>query len=255
MPRSCVDRRRAAGVGLASEAVPEQPMIELESSDVEISTTDGSMPAFLCKPRTGGPFPAVLVLMEAFGVTGHIRDVASRIAKEGYVTLVPDLYYRHLPNNTFGYDQVDTKSESIRTLTMASSVTSALPTTLAQRKTRGESFWGSSIGTCGELRNENAALVRAEGRTSGDGRRRAHPGAFRRPPTNACRGEGTWGYPVIAGPAADSTGDGPAPGVQWHMLDRGVQRSHQEERRHKACRPRRRVSVSAAVPPADWSPV
>jgi carboxymethylenebutenolidase len=45
--------------------------------------------------------------MEAFGLTQHIRDVAVRIANEGYVVLAPDLYYRELPNNKFGYDEVE----------------------------------------------------------------------------------------------------------------------------------------------------
>jgi carboxymethylenebutenolidase len=64
------------------------------------------MPAFLCKPERSGRFPAVLLLMEAFGLTSHIRDVAARIAREGYVVLAPDLYYREPSDHTFGYDQV-----------------------------------------------------------------------------------------------------------------------------------------------------
>jgi carboxymethylenebutenolidase len=31
----------------------------------------------------------------------------TRIAKLGYVVLAPDLYYRELPNNKFGYDEVE----------------------------------------------------------------------------------------------------------------------------------------------------
>jgi carboxymethylenebutenolidase len=80
--------------------------MDIESRDVEIDAADGTMPAFLCAPKAPGPLPAVLVLMEAFGLTPHIRDVTARIAREGYVALAPDLYYRELPNNKFGYDQV-----------------------------------------------------------------------------------------------------------------------------------------------------
>jgi carboxymethylenebutenolidase len=32
--------------------------------------------------------------MEAFGLNSHIKDVANRIAAEGYVVLAPDMYYR-----------------------------------------------------------------------------------------------------------------------------------------------------------------
>lgn len=88
----------------------------IEQTEVLISTPDGQMPAYLFTP-TGSDYseggtashrkPAVLLLMEAFGLTSHIRDVAARIAHEGYVVLTPDLYYRELPNNKFGYDEVE----------------------------------------------------------------------------------------------------------------------------------------------------
>ncbi|QYO68284.1 dienelactone hydrolase family protein [Leptolyngbya sp. 7M] len=74
---------------------------------VVISTPDGQMPAFLYRSVEGGQKPAVILLMEAFGLTSHIRDVAARIANEGYVVLTPDLYYRELPNNKFEYGEVE----------------------------------------------------------------------------------------------------------------------------------------------------
>lgn len=81
--------------------------MEIEQSHLLIPTPEGQMPAVLVAPTHTDPQPAVLLLMEAFGVTSHIRDVAVRIAGEGYTVLIPDLYYRELPNNTFGYDEVD----------------------------------------------------------------------------------------------------------------------------------------------------
>jgi len=81
-------------------------MMQIEQSEVAILTPDGQMSAFLCTPVEPEPMPAVLLLMEAFGLTQHIRDVATRIAKEGYVVLVPDLYYRK-PNSKFSYDEVE----------------------------------------------------------------------------------------------------------------------------------------------------
>ena len=70
-----------------------------------ISTADGTMIAFLARPTAVGRYPAVLVLMEAFGLNGHIKDVATRIAAEGYVTIAPDVYYREA-NSVVGYDQL-----------------------------------------------------------------------------------------------------------------------------------------------------
>lgn len=82
-------------------------MVETELSRVSVPAVDGVMPAVLCRPRQGGSHAGVLVLMEAFGLTPHIEDVTMRIAREGYVAMAPDLYYRDLPNNKFGYDQVN----------------------------------------------------------------------------------------------------------------------------------------------------
>ena len=61
---------------------------------VEIPTSDGAMGAHVSRPQAVGPFPAVMVLMEAFGLNAHIRSVADRIAREGYVAVAPDLYHR-----------------------------------------------------------------------------------------------------------------------------------------------------------------
>jgi len=80
---------------------------ELQVEQVLISTPDGQMPAFLYTDGNAVRKPAILLLMEAFGLTSHIQDVAARIAGEGYVVLTPDLYYRELPPTKFGYDDVE----------------------------------------------------------------------------------------------------------------------------------------------------
>ncbi len=80
---------------------------QIQQTEVMIPTPDGQMPAVLFTHPEISFQPAVLLLMEAFGLTSHIRDVATRIAREGYVVLTPDLYYRELPDNKFGYDEVE----------------------------------------------------------------------------------------------------------------------------------------------------
>ena len=68
--------------------------MEIRTETVNLTIPDGKMPAYLCHPAGAGPHPAVIVVMEAFGLNGHIEDVTERIAREGYVTLAPDLYHR-----------------------------------------------------------------------------------------------------------------------------------------------------------------
>lgn len=49
--------------------------------------------AYLAMPTGAGPFPAVVVIQEWWGLNDHIKDVAERYAREGYVGLAPDLYH------------------------------------------------------------------------------------------------------------------------------------------------------------------
>lgn len=74
---------------------------------IEVQAPGGGMPTFVAKPEGEGPWPAVVVLIEAFGLVPHVEGVAERIAGEGYVVAAPDVYYRHLPDNKFGYDELE----------------------------------------------------------------------------------------------------------------------------------------------------
>ncbi len=56
-----------------------------------------SMNAYVAVPAGDGPYPAIILFQEAFGVNGHIRNVADRIAGEGYVVIAPELFHRTAP--------------------------------------------------------------------------------------------------------------------------------------------------------------
>lgn len=47
---------------------------------------------YLSRPTDTGPWPAVVVLHEWWGLDPHFRELSRRLAAEGYVVLVPDLY-------------------------------------------------------------------------------------------------------------------------------------------------------------------
>ena len=51
-----------------------------------------TLPAFYACPEGDGPFPAVVVIHEIFGLNDHIRNVATRFAEAGYAALAVDLY-------------------------------------------------------------------------------------------------------------------------------------------------------------------
>ena len=67
---------------------------EIHTSMVDYQSGGVHIAAFLARPAGTGPYPAILVLQEWWGLNDHIKDVARRLAREGYVALAPDLYSR-----------------------------------------------------------------------------------------------------------------------------------------------------------------
>ena len=47
----------------------------MQTENVELTTSDGPMRLYVARPD-GEPQAAVIVIMEAFGLNGHIEDVA-----------------------------------------------------------------------------------------------------------------------------------------------------------------------------------
>jgi carboxymethylenebutenolidase len=80
-----------------------------ERVDVEVDPGEPPMSAFLARPATPGPHAGVIVGHELFGVGGHVRDVAERLASLGHLALAPDLHHRtapwvELPHDAAGRD-------------------------------------------------------------------------------------------------------------------------------------------------------
>ena len=68
---------------------------------VTIRTRDGDCPCEVLTPRGDGPWPAVIVYMDAGGIRPGMTNVAQQVADLGYVTLLPDLFYRYGPYGPF----------------------------------------------------------------------------------------------------------------------------------------------------------
>ncbi len=72
---------------------------------IEIPTGDGaSMGAYLALPESGSGAGLVL-LQEIFGINQSLREAADLFAEEGYVTIVPDLFWRIEPGIDLGYSE------------------------------------------------------------------------------------------------------------------------------------------------------
>jgi carboxymethylenebutenolidase len=80
--------------GLAATTGQAAPAVrDVVETDVEIKTPDGTCDAAFIHPKTGS-HPGVLLWPDAFGLRPSMRDMAKRLAAEGYSVLVPNPFYR-----------------------------------------------------------------------------------------------------------------------------------------------------------------
>jgi carboxymethylenebutenolidase len=89
----------ATGFAAAVQPVAAQTQVHtdtqgLAAGEAKIATKDSAMPAYYAMPANARGVPVILVVQEIFGVHEHIKDVARRLAKEGYLAIAPELYAR-----------------------------------------------------------------------------------------------------------------------------------------------------------------
>src|SRR6266508_1933502 len=76
----------------ASQSSPSDP--EILTHNVEYQGKAGTVSAYLARPVKAGKYPGIVVIHENQGLTDHIRDIARRLAKDGFVALAPDFLSR-----------------------------------------------------------------------------------------------------------------------------------------------------------------
>jgi carboxymethylenebutenolidase len=100
-----VDRRvflkAAVGGGFAAATLPvtAQTLVTTDTTGLSagdhVIVIDGQdVPVYRAQPEGKTNPPVILVISEIFGVHEHIKDVARRFAKAGYMAVAPDLFVR-----------------------------------------------------------------------------------------------------------------------------------------------------------------
>jgi carboxymethylenebutenolidase len=62
------------------------------TNEIVIKANGAEVRGFVARPQTAGKTPALILVQEWWGVNDHIKDVAQRYAREGFLTIAPDLY-------------------------------------------------------------------------------------------------------------------------------------------------------------------
>jgi carboxymethylenebutenolidase len=65
----------------------------VKTSDLMFRAGDEQVKGFLAEPEGKGPFPAIVIIQEWWGLNDWIKENAQRLAAQGYVCLAPDLYH------------------------------------------------------------------------------------------------------------------------------------------------------------------
>lgn len=65
----------------------------MSQTTVDVTTPRGTMPTYIYRPDGDGPFPRVVLYMDAPGIRPALFGYAERLAGAGYTAIVPDLYY------------------------------------------------------------------------------------------------------------------------------------------------------------------
>ena len=68
----------------------------MTSSPLTITTPDGAFSAYVARPAAAKA-PAVVVIQEIFGVNAVMRDICDDLARQGYLAVCPDLFWRIEP--------------------------------------------------------------------------------------------------------------------------------------------------------------
>ncbi|MCU1395266.1 MAG: hypothetical protein JWM34_3694 [Ilumatobacteraceae bacterium] len=135
-------------------------------TNVTVTTPDGECPALLSTPDGDGPWPAVILFMDAGGVRPSLESMADGLAAMGYVAFLPNMYYRSGPFEPFDPATAFTDPEQRARLgALMSTVTKAAATSdtgafldyLAQHP----QVAGTAVGTTGYCMGGGLSLTAA----------------------------------------------------------------------------------------------
>ena len=80
-------------------------------NNINIKTNAGIMDSYICYPNTSKSLPSIIFYMDAPAIRQELRDMCKKIAEEGYIVLLPNLFYRHGKEGKYPFDQNNYKDK------------------------------------------------------------------------------------------------------------------------------------------------
>ena len=68
-------------------------MAVVRTSNVDLKVNGDNAYAYVAQPDDDATHPGIVLIQEWWGIEPHIRDLAQRLAADGFVVAVPDLYH------------------------------------------------------------------------------------------------------------------------------------------------------------------
>ena len=111
LPSGRSGRPRSSVAGVAVSAGGEMYVHPAMGETVDFESDGDTASGYLVTPPAGSG-PGVLVMQEWWGLDPGIKQSAERIAADGFVVLVPDLYHGELA----GHDEMDKAAQLMQSL-------------------------------------------------------------------------------------------------------------------------------------------
>ncbi len=148
----------------AQAAMVEEADERLVTETVSYPGAKGEMKGYLVRPKgASASLGSVIVIHENRGLNGHIRDVARRVALEGFVALAPDF----LSPQGGTPDDEDKAREMFSGLDMAATVANAEATRVWLAKREGANGNVGAVGFCWGGGLVNRLATKSEGLNAG----------------------------------------------------------------------------------------
>lgn len=143
MRRSCWNLATVLVCAVAAHALLPAPLGAAPADTAMVRLAGDGPRAFVAYPPGDHAAPAILVVHEWWGLNAQIRRLARRLAQQGYVAIVPDLYHGQVAGSAEGAHELMRGLDDERT---AADIDGALAWLRAQPRTRGSRI--GAIGFC-----------------------------------------------------------------------------------------------------------